>query len=133
MITLRQASTWLTLFASSVYSTPSKPWGDWNGQQHLTVKTTNGPVTGHPATNVSNVIEYLGIPFAQPPIGDLRFAPPAKYTGSEAYIASDWVCKAHVSHAVQQLMEFNRDMTAPIRHLHPSKGFQVKHPRLMSF
>lgn len=50
-----------------------------------TVQTTSGPVNGHPATNASQVSEYLGIPFAQAPIGDLRFAAPQKYTGSDTH------------------------------------------------
>jgi cholinesterase len=44
----------------------------------LTVNTHNGPITGHPAPNRSAVFEYLGIPYAQPPINHLRFAAPEK-------------------------------------------------------
>jgi hypothetical protein len=48
-----------------------------------TVKTTVGDVKGHvaewPAS--SGVSEYLGIPFAQPPVGKLRFAAPKPYEG----------------------------------------------------
>ncbi|KAH9204652.1 carboxylesterase, partial [Leptodontidium sp. 2 PMI_412] len=47
-----------------------------------TVKTTSGFVSGHPASNSTCVSEYLGIPFANPPIGELRFAPPEPYTGN---------------------------------------------------
>jgi cholinesterase len=47
-----------------------------------TVQTSSGSVTGHAASNDSQVSEYLGIPFAEAPIGELRFAPPVKYTGS---------------------------------------------------
>ena len=41
------------------------------------VNTTSGLVVGH-AIEVLNqsVNEFLGIPFAEPPIGDLRFAKP---------------------------------------------------------
>ncbi|KAH8653152.1 Alpha/Beta hydrolase protein [Tricladium varicosporioides] len=46
------------------------------------VKTTSGPVVGHASTKYPEVSEYLGIPFAQPPVGDLRFAAPVKYVGS---------------------------------------------------
>nr|POE82248.1 para-nitrobenzyl esterase [Quercus suber] len=43
------------------------------------VLTTSGLVHGHAASNATQVSEYLGIPFAQPPLGDLRFAPPEPY------------------------------------------------------
>lgn len=56
----------------------------------LTVTTTNGPITGHPASNSACVMEYLGIPFAQPPVGDLRFAPPAKIRSQKPYVAANF-------------------------------------------
>ncbi|KAK4096257.1 alpha/beta-hydrolase [Parathielavia hyrcaniae] len=48
-----------------------------------TVKTTSGPVDGHAASVASKVSEYLGIPYAQPPVGSLRFQPPVRYNGSK--------------------------------------------------
>ena len=60
----------------------------------LTVTTTNGLITGHRAPNATKVYEYLGIPFAQAPIGDLRFAPPEKIrstTSKTPYIAQNFV------------------------------------------
>ena len=48
-----------------------------------TVQTTSGPVTGRPASNATSVTEFLGIPFAQPPIGDLRFAAPKTFNSSK--------------------------------------------------
>ncbi|KAL2847823.1 hypothetical protein BJY01DRAFT_246589 [Aspergillus pseudoustus] len=47
-----------------------------------TVNTTSGIVSGHPAPNTTGVSEYLGIPFAQPPLGELIFAPPQPYKGN---------------------------------------------------
>ncbi|KAF2672425.1 alpha/beta-hydrolase [Microthyrium microscopicum] len=47
------------------------------------VDTKSGPVTGHASSWKPDVSEYLGIPFAQPPVGDLRFAPPKAFTGSK--------------------------------------------------
>ncbi|KAK2059768.1 carboxylesterase [Colletotrichum caudatum] len=46
------------------------------------VQTTSGLVRGHAAGSAVQVSEYLGIPYAQPPVGTLRFQPPAKFTGS---------------------------------------------------
>ncbi|SZF00863.1 unnamed protein product [Blumeria hordei] len=46
------------------------------------VSTSSGPVTGHDAGNDTKVSEYLGIPFAEPPIGKFRFAAPRKFVGT---------------------------------------------------
>ncbi|KAF1816769.1 alpha/beta-hydrolase [Eremomyces bilateralis CBS 781.70] len=40
------------------------------------VLTTSGLVVGQASSKRSAVSEYLGIPFAKPPVGDLRWAPP---------------------------------------------------------
>ena len=40
------------------------------------VNTTNGPIQGATSTLRPEVSKYLGIPFAQAPVGGLRFAPP---------------------------------------------------------
>ncbi|GAB1319653.1 hypothetical protein MFIFM68171_09863 [Madurella fahalii] len=48
-----------------------------------TVHTTSGPVDGHAASVASQVSEYLGIPYAQPPVGRLRFQPPVRYNGTQ--------------------------------------------------
>jgi cholinesterase len=47
-----------------------------------TVKTTSGNVRGQPSSWKPAVSEYLGIPFAQPPVGPLRWAAPQKYNGA---------------------------------------------------
>ena len=41
-----------------------------------TVKTTSGDITGKPSSWKPEVSEYLGIPFAEPPVGKLRWAAP---------------------------------------------------------
>ena len=41
-----------------------------------TVKTTTGDITGQSSSWKPDVSEYLGIPFAEPPIGKLRWAAP---------------------------------------------------------
>jgi hypothetical protein len=49
------------------------------GQQ---VQTSSGRVQGQAASNLTEVSEYLGIPYGVAPIGNLRFQPPAKYSGT---------------------------------------------------
>jgi hypothetical protein len=43
------------------------------------VRTTSGTVVGHAAKGAPQVSEYLGIPFAAAPVGNLRFAAPQPY------------------------------------------------------
>lgn len=57
---------------------------------YMTVQSTNGPITGHMATNASCVIEYLGIPYVKPPVGNLRFAAPERFTGNTPYEAASF-------------------------------------------
>lgn len=42
----------------------------------LTVKTTSGTYTGLLAPSLPSVHQWLGIPYARPPLGALRFMPP---------------------------------------------------------
>jgi cholinesterase len=60
-------------------------------QTFKTVKTGNGDITGHRAPKAKEVWEFLGVPYAQPPLGDLRFAAPQKYTGKGPYTAANFV------------------------------------------
>ncbi|KAF7336132.1 Glycoside hydrolase, superfamily [Mycena venus] len=43
------------------------------------VPTSSGEIIGHPASSRPAVMEFLGIPFARPPKGELRFAPPVAF------------------------------------------------------
>ncbi|KAF2434525.1 alpha/beta-hydrolase [Tothia fuscella] len=52
------------------------------------VGTSSGNIIGHAAPNVTKVSEYLGIPYAKPPVGNLRFAPPQRYKGKGDFVAS---------------------------------------------
>lgn len=56
-----------------------------------TVNTTSGPIQGHAASEALEVSEYLGIPFAQPPTGSLRFQPPVAFNGSSIINGTDFV------------------------------------------
>lgn len=64
------------------------PGDETDARSFLTVNTTNGPVFGHAASNSPDVLEYLGIPYAKPPVGDLRFAPPERFRDNKPYEAA---------------------------------------------
>jgi cholinesterase len=51
------------------------------------VTTNNGPVLGHSA---GCVLQYLGIPYAEPPVGARRFAEARKLTASKLVNASQF-------------------------------------------
>ncbi|ETS75067.1 hypothetical protein PFICI_13551 [Pestalotiopsis fici W106-1] len=55
-----------------------------------TVSTSSGPVEGHAAGNGTGTSEYLGIPYAQPPVGALRFQPPVAFNGTETINGTDY-------------------------------------------
>jgi hypothetical protein len=50
------------------------------------VNTTVGRVLGSASSVRSEVSAYLGIPFAEPPVGNLRFAAPVKYGFATKFI-----------------------------------------------
>ncbi|KAG9684842.1 cholinesterase, partial [Aureobasidium melanogenum] len=54
------------------------------------VNTTSGLIIGHASRNRSQVSEYLGIPYAQPPLGELRFAAPQQYSSDDIFNASSF-------------------------------------------
>jgi cholinesterase len=76
--------------ALSVEAQPSRiEKQDWLiGQE---VKTRSGIVKGHASQFRKEVSEYVGIPYAKPPVGALRFAPPVKYAGTGSFNASSYV------------------------------------------
>lgn len=56
-----------------------------------TVQTSSGAVEGHAASTATEVSEYLGIPYAQPPVGSLRFQPPVRYSGKSKISGKNFV------------------------------------------
>ncbi|EFQ27430.1 carboxylesterase [Colletotrichum graminicola] len=84
-ITLVSHCTYLALLGGVSIGSPTR--GE-SISSFLTVETSNGPITGHLASNSSDVLEYLGIPYVKPPIGRLRFAPPEPFTNNQSFYAS---------------------------------------------
>lgn len=69
-----------------------------------TVQTTSGPVRGHAAYDVTTeVSEYLGIPYAIPPVGDLRWTAPQRYNGSSTINGSLFVRVPPELHGVRKI------------------------------
>ena len=60
------------------------------------VNTTNGLVIGHQIEGKDNVRvrEWLGIPYAKPPVGQLRFAAPKPFVSDRGavFVADQYVC-----------------------------------------
>jgi hypothetical protein len=83
------ACQWAIVARAAIEVAGEKRDSSWKVGQ--TVNTTSGSVSGHAAKNQSEVSEYLGIPFAQPPIGQLRFAAPVKYTGNSSINGTAYV------------------------------------------
>jgi hypothetical protein len=71
------------------------------------VQTSSGPVSGHPATNNSQVSEYLEIPYRQAPISDLRFAAPVKFIGNASLNGTSFV-SLHINGHIFLLMRLHR-------------------------
>jgi hypothetical protein len=79
------------LFLSLASASPQFQHKQCNFTVGQIIETSSGSVAGHAATLYPEVSEYLGIPYAQAPVGGLRFAAPVKYTGSSMLNGSVYV------------------------------------------
>jgi carboxylesterase type B len=80
------------LWFGAVLASPTPENVAWNIGQ--SVETTSGTVSGHEAKwpAGSSVSEYLGIPFAEPPVGELRWKRPVPYKAKGALKGDKFVC-----------------------------------------
>jgi cholinesterase len=81
--------SWVYCTANCVASTLVERQSNWTVGQ--TVQTSSGSVQGHAASNATGVSEYLGIPYAQPPVGELRWAAPQNFTGTSTINGTNFV------------------------------------------
>ncbi|KAH6655086.1 carboxylesterase [Truncatella angustata] len=54
------------------------------------LKTPNGRIVGHQSDTQPGVCEFLGIPYAAAPVGNLRFAPPEAKNLTGDFVANTW-------------------------------------------
>ncbi|KAH8422568.1 uncharacterized protein LDX57_000321 [Aspergillus melleus] len=75
------AGFWKSFASVSLLATGLPTWVQGAAVQSVgaRVSTSSGLIEGHAAPGESSVSEYLGIPYAQAPTNDLRFAPPVAY------------------------------------------------------
>ncbi|CAK3971141.1 related to triacylglycerol lipase V precursor [Lecanosticta acicola] len=79
----------LPVFASSIASTSAwSPWWHHHGQEgdDLNLATTSGHIQGKVDPAYPSVRQFLGIPYAKPPIGDLRWTAPQTLSQPNAQV-----------------------------------------------
>lgn len=75
----------LTFLQTVLAFSPGRRQGSGDGLQ---VSTTSGQVHGKIDPSLPNVRQFLGIPYAQPPVGDRRWAPPELLDDPDAQISA---------------------------------------------
>lgn len=93
------ARFWGSIASISLLATAFPVWSQQVSKVQsvgASVWTSSGLIVGHAAPQRSNVSEYLGIPYATPPTGDLRFARPVAYHSNSTVCASAYVSEVLV-------------------------------------
>lgn len=82
----RTIATLVALVASQVQAAPTSASNVDTVGEGLLVKTSSGLIQGFVNQTAPNVRQFLGVPFAEPPVGDLRFESPQKKKANETTI-----------------------------------------------
>lgn len=79
-----------------------------SGNAPLTVKTTSGKLTGFVNSTAPAVRQFLGVPYAEPPLESLRFKPPQAKRSSKAVKATAFSpsCMQQLSNASTVYTEY---------------------------
>ena len=101
----------LLLNIAFVLALPENIKRDFSVGQEVT--TSSGLLVGKPASQRTAVSEYLGVPFAQPPVGNLRFAAPQPYRGSGVINATAYVSTSSKFHHI--LLNAKHSTTVSVR------------------
>ncbi|KIW25231.1 uncharacterized protein PV07_08427 [Cladophialophora immunda] len=84
LLTIFQAAC---LFSTRSQAVPTKA-KDGKTQPSSSINTTSGRYIGSPSKTHPDVLEYIGIRYALPPVKDLRFAPPVAFVSNQVFNAS---------------------------------------------
>ena len=121
------------LLSSAVFSSrvlAGSPHHHGKGRTHTVgqaVRTTSGSIVGRPASSRTDVSEYLGIPFAKPPVGDLRFAAPQAYVSSGTFNATAFVRIIPIkAFSLMQETDKSRPVVSVRKSSHQSWGFSLQ-------
>jgi hypothetical protein len=78
-------------FAATTLALSIREIRSWTPGQE--VETQSGRIKGHVASwpSGTSISEYLGIPYAKPPVGSLRFAPPVLNKSNTTFVADKFV------------------------------------------
>lgn len=74
-----------------------------DGPPRAMLQASQDAIIGHAASNRTNVIEFWGMAYAQPPIGPLPFKAPQRYAKHETFNASNSVSPVDLYSTAQAL------------------------------